>query len=231
MRLTPREQEALLIYVAADVARRRRARGLQLNCPEAVALISEAILEAARDGRSVTEAAEAGQRVLEADDVMPGIAEMLPMVQVEATFPDGTKLVSSHNPIGEANGHGAHYIVADGEIELNAGRRTITLLAANTGDRPIQVGSHAHFFETNRALRFDREAAFGMRLDVPAGTAVRFEPGDEKEIALVELGGDGIAWGMNALVQGNTRDAAVREASIERARERGFLPESDGTTQ
>jgi urease subunit gamma/beta len=228
MRLTPREQEALMIYVAADVARRRRARGLRLNYPESVALISEAILEAARDGRSVTEAAEAGQRVIGADDVMPGIAEMLPMVQVEATFPDGTKLVSSHNPVGEANGHGAHYLIDDGPIELNAGRRAATLVVANTGDRPIQVGSHAHFFETNAALRFDREAAFGMRLDIPAGTAVRFEPGDEKEIALVELGGQGFAWGMNALTQGSTRDPAVRQAAIDRARELGFLPQSNG---
>lgn len=99
MRLTPREQEAMLIYVAADVARRRRERGLRLNYPEAVALISEAMMEAARDGRSVTEAAEVGGRVLRVDDVMEGIPEMIPMVQVEATFPDGTKLVSCHEPI------------------------------------------------------------------------------------------------------------------------------------
>jgi urease subunit gamma len=99
MRLTPREQDALMIYVAADIARKRRERGLRLNYPEAVALISEAMMEAARDGRSVTEAAEVGAAVLALDDVMDGIAEMIPMVQVEATFPDGTKLVSCHHPI------------------------------------------------------------------------------------------------------------------------------------
>lgn len=99
MRLTPREQDALMIYVAADIARKRRERGLRLNYPEAVALISEAMMEAARDGRSVTEAAEVGGAVLALDDVMDGIAEMIPMVQVEATFPDGTKLVSCHHPI------------------------------------------------------------------------------------------------------------------------------------
>ncbi len=99
MRLTPREQEAMLIYVAADVARRRRERGLRLNYPEAVALISEAMMEAARDGRSVPEAAELGARVLQVDEVMEGVPEMIRLVQVEATFPDGTKLVSCHDPI------------------------------------------------------------------------------------------------------------------------------------
>jgi urease subunit gamma len=102
MRLTPREQEAMLIYVAADIARRRRERGLRLNYPESVALISEAMMEAARDGRSVTEAAEAGRNVLVSDAVMDGIPEMVSVVQVEATFPDGTKLVSCHGPIRPA---------------------------------------------------------------------------------------------------------------------------------
>jgi urease gamma subunit len=97
--LTPREQEALLIYVAADLARKRRQRGLKLNYPESVALISEAMMEAARDGRSVTEAAESGSAVLTYDDVMEGVPAMISLVQIEATFPDGTKLVSCHDPI------------------------------------------------------------------------------------------------------------------------------------
>lgn len=100
MRLTPREQDAIMIFVAADVARRRRARGLKLNHPEAVALVSEAMIEAARDGRSVTEAAIIGSQLLTRADVMEGVPEMMPLVQIEATFPDGTKLVSCHNPIG-----------------------------------------------------------------------------------------------------------------------------------
>ena len=113
------------------------------------------------------------------------------------------------------------YIVEEGEIEINAGRDTAALRVANTGDRPIQVGSHAHFFEVNRALRFDRAAAFGMRLDIPAGTAVRFEPGDEKDVTLVAFGGNGIAMGMNGLVRGPvSRDA--REAALRLAVERGF---------
>lgn len=223
MRLTPREQEAMLIFVAADVARRRRARGLRLNYPEAVALISEAMIEAARDGRSVPEAAAAGAAVLTLDDVLEGIAELVTVVQVEATFPDGTKLVSTHHPIGGgAEVHG-DYLVDAGDIELNAGRRVATLLVANTGDRPIQVGSHAHFFEVNRALRFEREAAFGMRLDVPSGTAVRFEPGQEQTVELVALAGAGRASGMNALTEGDTNDPAIRARALQRAGERGFL--------
>jgi urease subunit gamma/beta len=191
MRLTPREQETLLIYVAADVARKRRERGLKLNYPECVALITEAVLEAARDGRSVTEAAQIGQELIAPGEVMDGIADLLPMVQVEATFPDGTKLVTCHNPVGGGNGHGAAYITEPGEIDLNAGRPTLQMTVANTGDRPIQVGSHAHFYEVNKALVFDRDAALGLHLDIPSGTAVRFEPGDTVDVTLVEFGGRG----------------------------------------
>ena len=115
------------------------------------------------------------------------------------------------------------YLVEDGEIELNAGRRTVSLTVANTGDRPVQVGSHAHFFEVNRYLRFDRRLAFGMRLDIPAGTATRFEPGDEKEVTLVAFGGTGVATGMSALVQGPTRTDGALDAAMQRAREEGFV--------
>jgi len=101
------------------------------------------------------------------------------------------------------------YLLGEGEIEANAGRRTVRLTVANTGDRPIQVGSHFHFFEVNRALRFDRAQAFGMRLNVPAGTAVRFEPGDEKRVTLVEVAGARRVFGLNALTQGGAKDAAL----------------------
>ena len=109
------------------------------------------------------------------------------------------------------------YLLADGEVVANDGRRTIELTVSNTGDRPIQVGSHFHFFEVNRALRFDRAQAFGMRLNVPAGTAVRFEPGDEKRVTLVELAGARRMSGLNALTEGGTRDEALaRLAAWER---------------
>jgi urease beta subunit len=111
----------------------------------------------------------------------------------------------------------------ESDVELNAGSETVTLTAANTGDRPIQVGSHFCFFEVNRALRFDRERAYGMRLDVPAGTSVRFEPGDEREVRLVPLGGRRVVRGLNGLVEGALDDPNVREAAFRRAREQGFM--------
>ncbi|MBX3062748.1 MAG: urease subunit beta, partial [Anaerolineae bacterium] len=108
---------------------------------------------------------------------------------------------------------------------LNAGRPTATVIVSNTGDRPIQVGSHFHFFEVNRALKFDRAAAYGMRLNIAAGTAVRFEPGEQKEVSLVAFGGARIVYGHNGLVEGALDDPAVREAAMTRLKERGFLTE------
>jgi urease subunit gamma/beta len=113
-------------------------------------------------------------------------------------------------------------IAADGALELNAGRRRVALRVTNTGDRPVQVGSHYHFFEANAALEFDRAAAFGMRLDVPAGASARFEPGDAKEVTLVELGGDGVVTGLNNLTNGLVKSDAVKAAALARARTRGF---------
>jgi urease beta subunit len=113
------------------------------------------------------------------------------------------------------------YVLGDGEIEANVGRRTAQLTVANTGDRPIQVGSHFHFFEANKALRFDRGAAFGMRLNIPAGTAVRFEPGDEKVVTLVELAGAREVYGLNGLTEGSVAEGR-RAASVRRAGEAGF---------
>jgi urease beta subunit len=114
------------------------------------------------------------------------------------------------------------YLFADGDIGLNAGRRTVEIEVANTGDRPIQVGAHAHFFEVNRALRFDRRQAFGMRLDIPATTAVRFEPGDVKPVTLVAIGGAGIVYGMSGLVQGSVLEPGALERAVERAEAQGF---------
>lgn len=115
---------------------------------------------------------------------------------------------------------------AEGEVQLNTDRETLTLTIASVGDRPIQVGSHFHFFETNKALKFDREAAYGMRLNIPAGNAVRFEPGDEREVELVAVGGRRVIRGMNGLTEGALDDPEVREAALERAREKGFMEEA-----
>ena len=228
MQLTPREKDKLLIAMAAMVARRRLERGVKLNHPEAVALISDFILEGARDGRSVAELMEAGAHVIGRAQVMDGIAEMIPEIQVEATFPDGTKLVTVHEPIRPAPGtqadleHPGRITALDGSIDLNAGRRSVTLKARNSGDRPIQIGSHFHFFEVNKAMEFDRAAAFGMRLDIPAGTAVRFEPGAWKQVTLVALGGRNELTGLNNLTNGSGSDPAVRDGALERAKRRGF---------
>ncbi|MGH2587523.1 MAG: urease subunit beta [Dehalococcoidia bacterium] len=116
-------------------------------------------------------------------------------------------------------------LLDDAPIALNAGRPRRTVTVSNSGDRAIQVGSHFHFFEANRALRFDRRAALGMRLDIPAGTAVRFEPGDTREVTLVALGGTRRSVGFNGLVNGSV--TAGTEATLERARLRGFLVDEE----
>lgn len=205
MNLSPREKDKLLIAMAAMVARRRLERGVKLNHPEAVALITDFVVEGARDGRSVSDLMQEGAQILTADQVMPGVAEIIHDVQVEATFPDGTKLVTVHEPIRGARHEviPGEIIMADGDIVMNEGRPTLTLLVANTGDRPIQVGSHYHFYETNAGLAFDREKARGMRLDIPAGTAVRFEPGQSREVRLVPLEGTRTVYGFQQKVMGN----------------------------
>lgn len=204
MNLTPREKDKLLISMAAMVARRRLERGVKLNHPEAVALITDTVVEGARDGRSVADLMEAGAAVLSADQVMDGVAEMIHDVQVEATFPDGTKLVTVHNPIRGATGvlQPGEIETAPGDIALNADREALTLTVSNTGDRPIQVGSHYHFAETNPALAFDRDAARGMRLDIAAGTAVRFEPGQSRDVRLIPLAGARTVYGFRQDVMG-----------------------------
>jgi urease subunit beta len=115
---------------------------------------------------------------------------------------------------------------AEGTLGLNQGRPTIVLAVANTGDRPVQVGSHFHFFEVNKALRFDRESAYGMRLNIPAGTSVRFEPGDEREVELVAIGGRRVVRGLNGLTDGALDDPQTKEAALRRARQRGFMEEA-----
>lgn len=204
MELSPHEKDKLLIFTAGLLAERRKARGLKLNYPEAVAYISAAVLEGARDGKTVAELMAFGTTLLGADDVMEGVAEMIPEVQVEATFPDGSKLVTIHHPIpsrGELIP--GEVLVEDGpDLELNEARETLSLDVSNTGDRPIQVGSHYHFFETNPALSFDRAQARGFRLNIPAGTAVRFEPGQTRTVELCALAGERKVYGFRGEVMG-----------------------------
>ena len=229
MLLTPTEMERLTIYTAAEMARRRRGKGLKLNYPEAVAIIADDILEGAREGRSVADLISHGSTILNMDDVMPGIADMMPMLQVEGVFPDGTKLVTVHDPIRPGSGSvdpsavtPGEILAEDGEIELNAGREKISLTVVNTGDRPVQVGSHYHFFEVNKALDFNRAESFGKRLDVPSGTAVRFEPGQTKDVTLCVFGGRGEVTGLNALTNGPTDTDEAKARAIEKARNAGY---------
>ena len=231
MHLTPREVDKLILHQAGFLAQKRLARGLRLNYVEAVALIATQLLEFIRDGRSVAELMDLGRRFLGTADVLDGIADMVDEVQVEGTFPDGTKLVTVHHPIVAEHGdrelalYGSfleprapeppggppaaglegtpgELMIPDGSITLNEGRDAISLTVANTGDRPIQVGSHYHFSETNRALAFDRRAAYGRRLDIPAGTAVRFEPGESRTATLVPIAGARVVRGGNAWASG-----------------------------
>jgi urease beta subunit len=120
-------------------------------------------------------------------------------------------------------------ILGEGDIVAFNGRQTVEMIVANTGDRPIQVGSHCHFFEANRALRFDREKAYGFRLQVPAGTAVRFEPGEDKRVTLVSVGGNRVAYGINGLVNGRLDDPTVKAKAMAAAREAGFLAKGKAT--
>lgn len=223
MHFVPREMDKLLLHMAGTVAKERKNRGLKLNYPEAIALISTELMECARDGMTAAELMQYGKRILTAEDVMPGVAEMIPEVQIEATFPDGTKLVTVHTPIepdfAEIPGE---LLVDDGVICLNEGKPVTELLVTNRGDRPVQVGSHFHFFEANRQLCFDRELAFGKHLDIPSGTAVRFEPGEEKTVFLVPLGGTGESYGLNDLTLGDTRSEQVKAAAQKRAAALGF---------
>jgi urease beta subunit len=129
-------------------------------------------------------------------------------------------VATDENETGRAPGA---IIPAAGFLTLNAGRPTVTIRVVNTGDRPVQVGSHYHFFEANRALQFDRAAALGFRLDIPAGTAVRFEPGEEKEVSLTAFGGQQRVLGLNGLTEGVLTDQRVRSQAIQRATSRGFV--------
>jgi urease subunit gamma/beta len=247
MHLTPHEIDKLLLHNAGFLAQKRLARGLCLNYPETVALIATQLLEFIRDGRSVSELMALGKKLLGRNQVVAGVPEMITEVQVEGTFSDGSKLVTVHHPIAGENGDLAlalygsflpvpnlavfktppgegipgSFEVLEGELELNAGRAGLELKVTNLGDRPIQVGSHYHFIETNAALRFNRSRAYGKRLDIPAGTAVRFEPGETKRVRLVEIAGHKIIRGGNNLASGKVSPTGEK-AALKRVKAKGF---------
>ncbi len=249
MHLSPRELDKLTLHQAGCLAQKRLARGLKLNHPEAVALIATVLLEFIRDGRHVAELMNLGRQFLGRNQVMSGVPEMIHEVQVEGTFQDGSKLVTVHHPIAAENGNlelalygsflpvpglelfllGAQQETVHpglcspeaGDLELNAGRQSIEIRVTNLGDRPVQVGSHYHFVETNALLQFDRAKAYGFRLNIPAGTAVRFEPGETKTVSLVSIAGARVIRGGNALADGPVSIENLH-ATMDRVLARGF---------
>lgn len=223
MHLTPTEMERLTIFTAADLARRYISLGIRLAHPEAVALLADELLTFARLGHTHSEIVSHVSTLLTAEQVQPGVAHMLKTFSVEVSMAEGTKLVTVFDPIAPAPGDPipGQVIPAQGDIEINAGRDAITISVLNTGDRTIQVRSHAHFFEVNPALHFDRKAAFGMRLDRPSGGGERFDPGIEKDIVLVPYGGKRVVHGFAGLTEGPVEDGL--DGAIAAATRRGYM--------
>jgi urease subunit gamma/beta len=224
MLLTPTERDRLLLFTAAELARARRARGLKLNVPETIALVADTVCEAARDGKRHGEALAAGRAVLGPDDVLPGVADVVTEVAVEAVFDDGSRLVVVHDPVG--GGHlgddapGA--VLAADQPGTEANEDAVVVEVTNTAPVPVSVSSHFHFFEVNPRLRFDRAAAYGRHLDVPAGDTVRFDPGEAVPVRLVPFGGDRVVIGFSGLVDGPLDAPGALEQALERARVFGY---------
>jgi urease subunit gamma/beta len=190
MRLTPTEEERLRVFTAAELARRTLERGLRLNAPEAVALACDEMHAAARGGASWEEVREAGLRAVPPERVLPGVANVVPEIRLEVLLEEGSRLVVLRAPFGPADPQGPGAVRhPEGDVELGPGRTRIRLRVTNASERPIRVSSHYPFWEANPRLEFDRDAARGFRLDLPAGDSLRWEPGETIHVDLVALGG------------------------------------------
>jgi urease subunit gamma/beta len=193
MRLTEWERERLLIFSAAELARRHRAAGIALNAPEAIALICDAMLEAARMGVSYEGIEQAGREAVRASECIAGVPQMIDEVRLEVLTDEGTRLVVLLRPVEAAPG-----TMVPGEVRQGTGplparpdRASRRLSVRNESQRAVHVSSHQPFHAVNARLRFDRDAARGYRLDLPAGETLAWAPGEEREVALVAFGGDG----------------------------------------
>lgn len=217
MRLLPREQDRLELFLAGELARRRRARGLLLNQAEAVALIADELCEAARDGRSYDEVEALGYTLLGEDDVLDGISALVPRVEVEALFADGMRLLVLHEPLLLSAPPQPRSIAPTWATE-----GVTALDVTNEGAVLVAVTSHFHVFEVSRELRLDRAAAWGMRLAVPAGEKVAFPPGETVTVQLRPIGGARIVRGHGGLCDGPLDEAGARERALALARERGY---------
>ncbi|WP_199254088.1 urease subunit beta [Mycolicibacterium mengxianglii] len=216
MNLTPTEMERLTVFTAAELARRNLREGVLLSHPEAVALLVDEVMLAARKNMAYDEVIDHAAALLCAEQCEPGVPDMVRIVAVDASFPDGTKLVTLIDPIarGDNDIRPGEIIVGDEPVELFPGLQRVSLTVVNRGDRDIQVRSQAHFFETNPALEFDRRAAWGHKLDVPSGGGVRFEPGIPVDVALVPMGGARVAQGFSGLVNGSLDADGALEAAL-----------------
>jgi urease subunit gamma/beta len=217
MRLLPSEQERLALFLAAELARRRRARGLQLSQAEATALIADETMELARDGLPYAEVERRAYGILGPADVLAGVAELVDRIELEPVFGDGPRLIVLVAPIAR---DAPPDLTDDPEpawLEPGA-----ALQVENTGSVAIAVTSHFHFFETNRELRFDRRAAWGMRLAVAPGTKVVFPPGEAREVRLLAFAGARVIRGHGGLVDGPLDAPGALDAALALARERGY---------
>ena len=218
MRLLPLEQNRLQVFLAAELARRRRARGLRLSQAEAVALIADEVMEAARDGLTYEQVERRGYAVLAPPDVLDEVPALVSRIELEALFADGSRLIVLHHPITADQPP-----VVDGPalpVEWLEGG--VPIEVTNEGDVPVGLTSHFHLFETNRQLWFDRKAAWGMRLAVTAGVKVVIEPGETRELWLLPFGGKRVIRGHGGLVDGPLDAPGALDAALQLARERGY---------
>jgi urease subunit gamma/beta len=229
MNLSPTEMDRLTIFTAAEMARRNRAHGIRLSHPEAVALLTDEVMLAARKDQPYAEIRDMAGRLLTTDDVEPGVADMVPMLYIECLFAEGTKVMALFEPIGPGEQplpdtlSPGQIVSPDDTIAIFADLPHITIDVVNTGDRDVQVRSHTHFFEVNRALRFDRAASWGMKIDRPAGTGVRFEPGVVTSVSLVPIEGDRVVRGQAGLVNGPLDEPGAKQRALDLAKARGYL--------
>jgi urease subunit gamma/beta len=233
MNLSPTELERLTIFTAAEFARRNLRLGIRLSQPEAVAFLTDEAMLMARQDRAFADIRDEVSRMLTPEQVQPGVAAMVPLLMIELPMDEGTKLLAVYDPIPvPADELRPGGVTTYGEAQVLFDDATpVEVEVVNTGDRDVQVRSLTHFFEVNRALRFDRAAAYGMRLAVPAGQGVRFEPGLPRTVALVPIGGERIVLGQAGLVEGALDDPAIRERAFARAVERGYLSDTFGEEQ
>lgn len=229
MNLSPTEIDRLTIFSAAEFARRNRSLGVRLSHPEAVALLADEAMTMARQGLAYDEIRDRAYQLLTEDDVESGVRAMTKKVLVELPMLEGTKLLALLDPILPTDDEPCivpgEVISAENPLTVVADPPSVHIEVVNLGDRDIQVRSHTHFFEVNRALSFDREAAYGRRLAVAAGSGLRFEPGVPRIVPLIEMRGGRDVRGFANLVEGDLDDAHTRSAALARAAERGYLKE------